>query len=135
MGNREFIKRSAELLNNNVEIDFIDHINSERELIEFYDRSNLFISPSLYEGFGMPIIEAISRGCKVLCTDMEVFREVGGESVQYFSPEDHLELFNLISDNLENKNRNNVDGEFLESYKWSNISKNLFVFFNKLQPV
>ena len=135
LGNREFIRRSAELLNNNVEIDFIDHINSERELIEFYDRSNLFISPSLYEGFGMPIIEAISRGCKVLCTDMEVFREVGGESVQYFSPHDHLELFNLILDNLENKNRNNVDGEFLESYKWSNISKNLFVFFNKLQSV
>ena len=135
LGNRDFIKRSAELLNNNVEIDFIDHINSERELIEFYDRSNLFISPSLYEGFGMPIIEAISRGCKVLCTDMEVFREVGGESVQYFSPDDYLELFNLISDNLENKNRNNVSSEFLEPYKWSNISKNLFVFFNKLQTV
>jgi len=83
----------------------------------------------------MPIIEAISRGCKVLCTDMEVFREVGGESVQYFSPDDCLELFNLILDNLENKNRNSVNSEFLEPYKWSNISKNLFVFFNKLQPV
>jgi len=133
LGNRDFIKRSAELLNNNVEIDFIDHINSERELIEFYDRSNLFISPSLYEGFGMPIIEAISRGCKVLCIDTEVFREVGGESVEYFSPDNTTELFKLILDNLDNKNRNNVSREFLESYKWTNISKNLIDYFNKLR--
>ena len=135
LGDKKDIIRSAELLNNNVEIDFIDHISSERELIEFYDRSNLFISPSLYEGFGMPIIEAISRGCKVLCTDIEVFREIGGESVQYFSPDDPLELFNLISDNLGNKNRNTVSSEFLESYQWSNISKNLIGFFNKLRSV
>ena len=71
----------------------------------------------------------------MLCTDIEVFREVGGQSVQYFSPSDPAELFNLISDNLENKNRNSVSSEFLEPYKWSNISKNLFVLFNKLQPV
>ena len=131
LGNREEIRRLAQQLNN-VEIEFIDHINSERELIEFYDRSNLFISPSLYEGFGMPIIEAISRGCKVLCTDMEVFREVGGESVEYFSPDDSSELFKLIFDNLDNKNRNHVSNKFLESYNWTNISKDLIDFFNKL---
>ena len=131
LGNREEIMRLAQQLNN-VEIEFIDHINSERELIEFYDRSNLFISPSLYEGFGMPIIEALSRGCKVLCTDMEVFREVGGESVEYFSPDDSSELFKLIFDNLDNKNRNHVSNKFLESYNWTNISKDLIDFFNKL---
>ncbi len=135
LGNREFVKKAAEHLHNNVEIEFIDHISSESELIEFYDRSNLFISPSLYEGFGMPIIEAISRGCKVLCTDMEVFREVGEESVQYFSTDDPSKLYNLISDNLENKNRNTFSNEFLEQYKWSNISKNLIDFFNKLHPI
>ena len=133
--NREDIRRSAELLKNNVEIEFIDHISSESELIEFYDRANLFICPSLYEGFGMPIIEAISRGCKVLCTDMEVFREVGGGSVKYFSPHDPLKLFNMISDYLEDKNRNTVSDEFLEPYMWTNISKNLIGFFNKLPPV
>ena len=134
LGNRQEIRALAQHLNN-VEIEFIDHIGSEIELIEFYDRSNLFISPSLYEGFGMPIIEAISRGCKVLCTDMEVFREVGGESVEYFLPDNSLKLFKLILDNLDNKNRNNVSREFLESYKWTNISKNLIDFFNKLRPI
>ena len=134
LGNRQEIRILTQHLNN-VEIDFIDHVNSERELINFYDRSNLFICPSLYEGFGMPIIEAIARGCKVLCTDMEVFREVGGESVQYFLPNDSLKLFNLISENLENKNRNHVSNDFLEPYKWTNISKDLIDFFNKLQPV
>tara|TARA_Y100001970_G_scaffold9413_1_gene10987 strand:+ start:3477 stop:4559 length:1083 start_codon:yes stop_codon:yes gene_type:complete len=134
LGNRQEIRILAQHLNN-VEIDFIDHIGSDRELIEFYDRSNLFISPSLYEGFGMPIIEAISRGCKVLCTDTEVFREVGGESVEYFSPDNSSELFKLILDNLENKNINDVSSEFLESYKWTNISKDLIDFFNKLRPI
>ena len=131
LGNKKEIMGLAKQLNN-VEIDFVDNINSEQELIEFYDRSNLFISPSLYEGFGMPIIEAISRGCKVLCTDMEVFREVGGKNVQYFSTDDHLKLYNLISNNLENKNKNTINNEFLEPYKWSNISKDLIDFFNKL---
>ena len=134
LGNRKEIRRLAQHLNN-IEIDFIDHINSEDELIEFYDRSNLFISPSLYEGFGMPIIEAISRGCKVLCTDIEVFKEVGDESVQYFSPDDPSELFNLIFENLDNKNRNHVSNDFLESYKWTNISKDLIDFFNKLRTI
>ena len=134
LGNREEMMVLAKKLNN-VEIDLVDNINSERELIEFYDRSNLFISPSLYEGFGMPIIEAISRGCKVLCTDMEVFREVGGDNALYFSPDDHLKLSNLISDNLENKNRNTIDTEFLEPYKWSNISKDLIDFFKNIHHV
>lgn len=132
LGNKQEVRKLAALLGNKVTVDFIDNINTEKELIDFYDRSNLFISPSLYEGFGMPIIEALARGCKVLCSDIEVFREIGGNHVEYFPVDDHNGLLSLIVKNIDNTNRLPISSDFIESYKWSNISRNLIEFFNKL---
>jgi glycosyltransferase involved in cell wall biosynthesis len=122
---------SINLLENNIDAEVIDHVGSESELIDYYDRSNLFVSPSLYEGFGMPLVEALSRGCKVLCTDIEVFREVGKDYVEYFSPDDPPALLRLIVDRLNRPNREMTNNNFFESYKWSNITKDLVSYFNQ----
>jgi glycosyltransferase involved in cell wall biosynthesis len=42
------------------------------------------VAPSLTEGFGLPVAEALSVGCKVVCSDISAFREVGGDACVYF---------------------------------------------------
>jgi glycosyltransferase involved in cell wall biosynthesis len=61
---------------------------SSEELEQLYSESTLLAFPSLFEGFGLPLIEAMARGCPVLCADIPVLREVGGAAVSYADPTD-----------------------------------------------
>ena len=49
---------------------------SESELVQLYKESEVFVSLSAYEGFGIPVLEAISNQCKVLVSDIPVFHEL-----------------------------------------------------------
>ena len=59
---------------------------SDEELVRLYNQAACFIFPSLYEGFGLPPIEAMSCGCPVLVSDIPVLREVCGDAATYFDP-------------------------------------------------
>lgn len=53
-----------------------------------YRHATLYIQPSWYEGFGLPILEAMKEGCPVLSSGLGSLPEVGGEAVSYFDPSD-----------------------------------------------
>lgn len=52
-----------------------------------YENAIAFINPSLYEGFGIPNLEAFAFGCPVICSDLPVFREVCENAATYFNPQ------------------------------------------------
>lgn len=52
----------------------------------FYTRATLYVQPSWYEGFGLPVLEAMSYGCPVASSDRGSLPEVGGDAVAYFDP-------------------------------------------------
>lgn len=55
-----------------------------REMVRrLYNESRVFIMPSRYEGFGLPVLEAQACGCPVVCSSIGPFVEIGGESVIY----------------------------------------------------
>lgn len=56
---------------------------SDEELMALYRYASVFVYPSLYEGFGIPPLEAMMCGCPVVVSDIEVFHEVYGDSVEY----------------------------------------------------
>jgi len=59
---------------------------SDEELMRYYQGAEALVFPSLYEGFGLPLLEAMSSGCPVLCSNASSLPEVGGDAVLYFDP-------------------------------------------------
>ena len=100
------------------------HILSEvpfEDLAPIYRLSEVFIYPSRYEGFGIPIIEAINCGVPVIAAIGSCLEEAGGPDCQYVSPDDEAELAKAIERFLnvtENENyRNNAIVNSLEYVK------------------
>jgi alpha-1,3-rhamnosyl/mannosyltransferase len=60
----------------------------EDELPLWYNAARLFAFPSLYEGFGLPVLEAMSRGKVVVAAPTSSLPEVGGDAVVYAEPAD-----------------------------------------------
>jgi glycosyltransferase involved in cell wall biosynthesis len=58
------------------------------KLYELYARARAFAYPSTFEGFGMPVLEALAAGIPVTCSDIPPLREVAGDAVLYFDPLD-----------------------------------------------
>jgi glycosyltransferase involved in cell wall biosynthesis len=77
----------------------------DSELKNYVAKAELMIFPSLYEGFGLPPIEAMACGCPVLCSDINVTREICSDAAGYFDPNDHEELASLIQTILGEPNK------------------------------
>jgi glycosyltransferase involved in cell wall biosynthesis len=58
----------------------------DEDLPALYGASTAFVFPSIYEGFGMPVLEALHCGSRVLASDTPEIREAGGDSATYFEP-------------------------------------------------
>ena len=54
------------------------------DLVKFYSAFDMFVFPSLAEGFGIVLIEAMYSGLPIICSDLDVLKEVGGSTVMYF---------------------------------------------------
>ncbi|MBQ4820095.1 glycosyltransferase family 1 protein [Aquimarina sp. MMG016] len=76
---------------------------SDNLVSDVYKNATLFIFPSLYEGFGLPLLEAMSCGVPVLSSDMASLIEVGGEAVVYFNPKEANDLKENIVQLLDNQ--------------------------------
>ena len=74
-------------------------------LKQYYKQAELFIFPSLYEGFGLPPLEALATGTKVICSDIPVLKEICKDMVDYFNPNDLKEIKDVILDNINLKTK------------------------------
>jgi glycosyltransferase involved in cell wall biosynthesis len=61
---------------------------SADELVSLYRRAAALVFPSLYEGFGLPLLEAMACGCPVACSDIPTLVEVCGDAARTFAPGD-----------------------------------------------
>ncbi|NJL29806.1 MAG: glycosyltransferase family 4 protein, partial [Thermoanaerobaculia bacterium] len=53
-----------------------------------YERALFVVLPSIYEGFGLPAVEAMSAGVPLVASDIPVLREIAGEAALYVAPDD-----------------------------------------------
>ena len=69
---------------------------SDEEMSALYQACKAVVFPSLFEGFGAPVLEAMSYGKPVLCSNVTSLPEVGGDTVIYFDPRKIESIVNAI---------------------------------------
>jgi glycosyltransferase involved in cell wall biosynthesis len=70
---------------------------SAADLEGLYALAACFVFPSLYEGFGLPVLEAMARGVPVACSDRAALREVAGSAALVFDPEDPRSIADAVT--------------------------------------
>jgi glycosyltransferase involved in cell wall biosynthesis len=75
----------------------------DSDLVEFYNRAELFIYPSFYEGFGLPIVEAMACGTPVIASNTSSMPEVGGSAALFADPRNSQEFTSQVLRILRSK--------------------------------
>lgn len=75
--------------------------DNERDVL--FQEAKAFVFPSLYEGFGLPLIEAMNFDIPVICSDIDCFKEIGADAVKFFKAGDSKDLKNKLNEILKNK--------------------------------
>ena len=78
---------------------------SDAALAELYRRCAVFCYPSLYEGFGLPVLEAMAAGAAVVTSNVSSLPEVGGDAVAYADPRDPSAIAAAIAELLASPQR------------------------------
>ncbi|HXK58722.1 MAG TPA: glycosyltransferase family 1 protein [Acidobacteriota bacterium] len=106
------------------------------QLIDFYSCCDMFVFPSLYEGFGLPVLEALSCGSVVLTTKVASIPEVAGDAAVYFDPSDSCSLvdeFFKLHGNQARKDELRAKGpERAKLFTWDNAARRLLTIYASL---
>jgi glycosyltransferase involved in cell wall biosynthesis len=97
----EYVHRAAEASPYRRDIRFTGYAPSE-DLPDLYGGADLFVFPSLYEGFGMPLLEAMACAAPVACSNVSSLPEVVGEAGALFDPHDEEAMAATIKEVLLN---------------------------------
>ena len=131
-----FIKVQIKKINFNPDkIIFLNDVSIE-DLPGIYQLSTLFIYPSFFEGFGIPIIEALNSKVPVITSKEGCFKEAGGEKSIYINPNDVEEIaFNIdecLEDSLKRKEMINSGLSHVKNFNPEIISKKLINAYSNL---
>lgn len=98
-------------------------IVSQEELVDLYNLADLFVFPSLYEGFGLPILESLACGTPVICSNTSSMPEVGGDVVTYVNPLDIEQITKSIEKELIKDKKIDANAKsWIEQFDWEKIA-------------
>jgi glycosyltransferase involved in cell wall biosynthesis len=125
-GHRDVVDAIRDLkLTHNVR--WLGHL-PQQDIPHLYNLARLMVFPSLYEGFGLPVVEAMASGCPVVCSQQGALPDVGGAAVEYCNPllvEDIADKMALVWSNdavRERCRRNGLEQAGL--FRWENTARN-----------
>ena len=87
-----------------------------KDLPALYQQATVFVFPSLFEGFGIPIIESLFSGVPVITSTGSCFGETGGDAVEYVDPHDSDKLGKAMTRLVENDQLRQEMSE--KGYQW-----------------
>ncbi len=123
-----------------VKNQFIQRALKDEELIQAYQQSELFVFPSLYEGFGIPILEAFACGCPVALSNASCFPEVAKTGAVYFDPYDPMDMMkkmlSILSDEAFKNKLVSEGKQLLDAYSVEKtFNQTRMVYQNSLNSV
>ena len=105
------------------------HYNIDDDnLFFFYKNALAFFYPSLYEGFGIPLLESFACGCPLFCSNTSCFPEIAGKGAHYFDPNNKASMKEVVIKLLQNSDNFresllNHGYEQLKKFTWVNTAK------------
>jgi mannosylglucosylglycerate synthase len=103
-------------------VEHSDRFLPDAVVADFYRLADALILPSREEGFGIPIIEAATARLPVFCTDIAPLRELGGQDVDYFAPDDDpAAIARLIAERLSSLRQYRLAARAKSDYTWDAI--------------
>lgn len=109
---------------------------SDEEIVKVYNESEIFVFPSIYEGFGLPVLEAMACGCPVIASNQSSIPEVCGDSALLFdplNPEELAEKILLLANNPDLRNKLTQKGlERVKLFSWENSAKKHIEVFKRV---
>ena len=130
-GVRRLIKKYS-IENNVVFTGYVD----ESELPYIYSAASVYVQPSFYEGFGMPVLEAMACGVPVVSSNTSSLPEVGVDAALYSDPFDIVKMSEQVKNILENESLRNelIEKGFsqVKKFSWFSAANSLVECFNEL---
>ena len=129
VGGEKFGNEDFEILKKNeMTLDHIQIANEKKMSLSYiYSNVALMVYPSLYEGFGLPILEAMACGCPVLSSNGGSLQEVGGKNIEYFDPLDtddmSFKFDKILSSNTNLKNQIAHGYKQSQKFSWEKCAK------------
>ena len=107
VGGGKFTKKEKDLITKLNLINKVYNFSfvSDKDLSFFYNCAHAFVFPSLYEGFGLPLIEAMTCGTLCLASNKSSFPEIGRNSILYFDPEKPHDILKNLNQSLHKDKR------------------------------
>ncbi|MBD3300622.1 MAG: glycosyltransferase [Candidatus Moranbacteria bacterium] len=115
---------------------FLGHVENEKELRKIYKKADIFVFPSLYEGFGLPPLEAMREGLPVVSSNAGSIKEILKDGAYYFDPVDREDMERKIKRVLssESLRRSLIKKGYLrvQKFSWQKMAKQTFKLYSKM---
>lgn len=116
-------------------LKYLEYID-DSTLAQVYRGSSLFVYPSFYEGFGLPVLEAMKCGVPVITSNVSSLPEVGGNAAFYVNPRDPGQLTQSIERILTNNNhariKSNRGIKQASKFSWHNSARTFLKIINDM---
>jgi len=111
---------------------------SDKELISLYQNAEFFIFPSFYEGFGLPVVEAMAMGCPVITSDNSSLVEVVPDREWLVNPSDAKDIKNKMENLVSFAKEDRQDlikknSGFVKKFTWENTAREMMDVFEKIR--
>lgn len=118
-----------------IRVQFLEGVSMD-ELATIYKLANIFVYPSFFEGFGIPVIEALFSKTVVITSNTSCLPEAGGPDSVYVDPKNHLDIQSKIKflweNESERKRRADKGFEFVQKFNDEPIANNLMNLYQKI---
>ena len=145
LGGSMTMVRAGALVDRKLRDEFIDAMGqdnfielgrvSDEELEDFYANVDVIVVPSLYEGFGLPVLEAMARGVPVISSDSSSLPEVAGDAALYFDPYKPEELADRLVKVVDNEVSERMKKRGLErakKFSWRSTLKGIYSAYDRV---